>query len=242
MKKTIKLLVLFLLISTLAFAGGPANSGQVKTTISEGGVAVKVTASGSSHVTNYHADGTEGASISGTDYAAGKSGIDAVTEALICIDYEHHEIHNGSEYRAGFQKDIPNGGTAVYSITTPNTTRWLHFKLAVDVELEAQIAFYENPDSVTGGTAITPKNANRNSVNTSGATCSTDPTYTIGSAIPLGMLVEGSGKSSGGDSASANEWVLKQNTTYVVVVTNQATGATNECNIRTRWYEHTNKN
>jgi len=167
--------------------------------------------------------------------------VDLATETLNIIEYEHHEIHAGSYYRAGFQKDVANGGTAIFAITTPNTTKWLHFRPAVDCELETTIMFYENPTSVTDGTPVTPKNANRNSANTSGATVVTDPTIDTTGAIVLGKLVEGSNKSSGGDSGSEYEWILKQNTTYVLVVTNN-TSSNNQVNIRCQWYEHTNKN
>lgn len=168
-------------------------------------------------------------------------GIDQSTNAINVIEYEHHEIHAGDYYRAGFQKDVANGGTSILAITTPNTTKWLHFRPAVDLELEAAIMFYENPTSVTDGAAITPRNANRNSANTSGATVVSDPTVNLTGAVVLGNLVLGSGKSSGGNAESGFEWVLKQNTAYVMVVTNQAVGASNEVNIRFQWYEHTDK-
>ena len=168
--------------------------------------------------------------------------VDASTESLQVIENDHHEIHSGSYYRAGFQKEIPNdGGTAIWAITTPDTTKEIHFRPAVDVELQAAIQFYENPTSVTGGTSITPRNANRNFADASVAVVVTDPTINTAGAIVLGNLVEGSGKSSGGNASSAYEWVLKRNTKYVLVVTNEA-NATNECNIRNIWYEHTNKN
>lgn len=167
---------------------------------------------------------------------------DTSTGALNIVEYEHHEIHAGSYYRAGFQLDVPNGGTATWVITTSNTTKWLHFRPAVDVELEAAIELFENPTSVTGGTSITPRNANRNLPDASTATVVVQPSAVdLTGAIQLGNLVEGSGKSSGGNSASQFEWVLKQNTTYVLRVTNQALGAANEVNIRCMWYEHTNK-
>lgn len=170
-----------------------------------------------------------------------KSVSDPVTESIEVVNYEHHEIHMGSFYRAGFQKDIPNGGTAIVAITTPDTTKWLHFRPAVDIELEAAIMLYENPTSVTGGTSVTPRNANRNYTDSSVATVVTDPTIDTTGAVVIGNQVLGSGKSSGGNASAEFEWVLKQNTTYVLVVTNQATGA-NETNIRLAWYEHTNKN
>ena len=56
------------------------------------------------------------------------------------------------------------------------------------------------------------------------------------------MKVIGSGKSTGGDAAAGHEWMLKPNTIYILIMTNQATGATNETNMTFQWYEHTNKN
>ena len=166
--------------------------------------------------------------------------IDVATHTLQIIEYEHHEIHSGSFYRAGFQKDIANGGTAIFAITTPDTTKWLHFRPAVDCEKEATIMLYENPTSVTGGNALTPRNANRNSANASGATVVTDPTINTTGAVVLGNIVLGSKKDIGGNSDAAYEWILRQNETYVIVVTNNS-GTANECNIRCQWYEHTNK-
>ena len=93
---------------------------------------------------------------------------------------------------------------------------------------------------MTGGSAITPRNANRNSSNESVATVVSDPTVSIGSGIGLGYIVIGSGKSSGGNAESGYEWVLKENTTYALIVTNRTTSA-NEINIRLSWYEHTDK-
>lgn len=175
------------------------------------------------------------------EYASGQEDalrIDASTLALNTVEYEHHEIHSGSFYRAGFQKDVANGGTAILAITTPNTTKWLHFRAAVDLELEATVKLYENPTSSTGGTAVTPRNANRNSTNTSGATVASDPTVNLTGAVVLGNLILGSGRSSGGNSSAEYEWVLKQNTTYLVHVTNNTANA-NQINIRCQWYEHT---
>ena len=166
--------------------------------------------------------------------------LDPSTLAQSIIEYEHHEVHAGSYYRAGFQKDITASGTAIWAITTPDTTKQIHFRPAVDVEFEAAIMLYENPTSVTGGTAITPRNANRNFDDASVAVVVTDPTVNTAGAVILGNLVLGSGKSSGGNSSSTFEWVLKRNTKYALIVTDQSSKA-NECNIRCSWYEHTPK-
>lgn len=166
--------------------------------------------------------------------------LDPSTLSVHVIEYEHHEIHSGSFFRAGAQKDVPNGGTSILGITTPNSAKRMHFRPSVDVEVEAQIRLVENPDSMTGGTAMTPRNANRNSDNESDATVVVDPTVTIGAGILLANIVLGSAKSSGGNANASFEWVLKENTNYALIVTNQASGA-NETNIRCAWYEHTDK-
>lgn len=167
--------------------------------------------------------------------------VDLSTRAFVTIDYAHHEVHGGSLYRAGVQKDVANGGTAIFGITTPDTTKWLHFRPEVDVEAEAHIQLVENPDAMTGGSSITPRNANRNSANVSGATVVVDPSVTVGGGMVLGNVVIGSGKSTGGGAAPGHEWILKQNTKYALIVTNHTTGD-NEVNIKCVWYEHEDKN
>jgi|GEM_PF-1359086 hypothetical protein len=167
---------------------------------------------------------------------------DGSTHSLCTIDYEHCEVHSGSHYETRINKDMPNGGTFGIAFTTPNTTKWPHMIFAVDVELEADIILYENVTSWTGGTAITPLNSNRNSGNTSGITDMVfDPTMTLGTPITLGHSVIGSGKKVGGMGRSAEEFVLKQNTTYYFLASNQVAGSANECNFNLTWYEHTDK-
>ena len=196
--------------------------------------------------TPYHADGTAGILISGVQWVTGKSGIDSATNVLEVIEYEHHEIHSGSFYRIHINKDVANAGTFNVCFTTPNNTKWAHMIFAVDVEGQAQSELIESvtgtPTTFSGGTALTPRNADRNSANTSGITNMVyDATITRGTPIVLDIRVLGSGKSQGGEARSLNEWVLKQNTVYCFTVTNQALGATNEVNLDLEWYEHINK-
>ena len=167
---------------------------------------------------------------------------DTTTHATNIIEYEHHEVHSGSFFRIHINKDVANGGTFNVCFTTPNTTKWLHLTFGIESELECQTEVYEDITSFTGGTGITPLNANRNSLTASGVTdMAYDATPTAGSPVLLDMRVIGSGKNQGGGTRSSNEWILKQGKIYYVNITNQATGATNEVNIDLEWYEHTNK-
>jgi len=164
---------------------------------------------------------------------------DKITLATKVIDFETEQINIGTMYRSGFQKDIPNGDSAIFTITTPDTTKWCYFTPNVDGENEFRITFYEDTARVgiTGGSSIIPANTNRNSTDTSGCVCVSDPVFDATGLKVLGNVVFGSGKSSGGTGAPANEWVLKQNATYVILVINQTTSA-NQVNIRANWFEH----
>ena len=218
------------------------SGGNLKMSLEELETDVSSNSNSQLNVTPFHADGTEGALISGVKYEPGKSGIDQSTEALMYITYEHHEVHSGNHYGVRINKDVANGGTYNIAFTTPNTTKWAHMVFAVNVELEAGITLYENITSFTGGTPITPTNSNRNSVNTSGIIdMEYDSVPTLGSPTTICNMVLGSGRASGGAARGSEEFVLKQNTTYYLEISNQATGATNEVNIFLNWYEHTDK-
>lgn len=172
--------------------------------------------------------------------------IDGATNVLSTIDYAHHEVHGGSGYRVEIEKDVAGSGTYNIVFTTPNTTKWLHITYHIEVEGEADVKFYEGITSWTGGSAITPYNANRNSGNTSGVTdMKYDGTITLGSPIVLSTRVIGSAgghpaSDSGGSKTTRGEWILKQNEKYALVITDQS-GSNNEVGIQLDWYEHTDK-
>ena len=168
--------------------------------------------------------------------------VDASTHSLQTISYEHHEIHSGSHYEVRINKDVANGGDYNLAFTTPDTTKWIHMIFGIDVEVEANVALYEAITSFGSGTPVTPYNNNRNSVNTSGLVdMESDTTAVAGTPTQLVQMVLGSGKTAGGGARGSSEFVLKQNTTYLLEIDNQA-AASNEVNIFLNWYEHTAKN
>ena len=144
-------------------------------------------------------------------------------------------IHNGHLFRAGFQKNITSAGTAILAITTP-AGEAIHFTPQVTGEGEIEVEFVEAPTSITGGTTVTPRNANRNSASVSTAVLKADPAWVRGAGVTLGKVVVGDGRRSGGTAAPDGEWILKPSTLYVMLVTDQSTSA-NEVNIRWYWIE-----
>ena len=170
--------------------------------------------------------------------------------AIIAIPPEHHEIHCGDSYTAHHVEDLGNGATIDYVIIVPNwgdpvsgsdpmgnqAIKVAHLIGEISGEAETQFYFYESPTVTDAGTAITSSNRNRNSSNndvltiTHSATVSADGTE-------LEHVVFGSGKAIGGGISRTDEWVLKNNTTYLVRVTNNTT-SNNYHTIRFQYYIH----
>ena len=166
--------------------------------------------------------------------------VDDSTESLQFINYEHHEIHSGSHYNyCDYQTGNAINATIEFVMTTPNTTKWVHLVFEAYSSTGAFIELYEGTTGVTGGTTITPRNNNRNSLNTSDVTLVKDPTSITSDGTRAAGFLAGANR-SGGSIVRENEYVLKQNTSYLIRITSRA--ASNDISWAAEWYEHTDKN
>jgi len=174
------------------------------------------------------------------------AGIDASTHSLQFINYEHHETHNGSHYYIQNYIDVPVNDVYDIQITTPNTTKWLHFDYTINVESETTFLIYEGVTINVAGTTLTPINNNRNSVNVSGATfagientsvanANADTAVAAATLLSQGKIGLGG---SGGTKDRENELVMKQNTNYTIRLIADAAGF---ISFYLNWYEHTDK-
>ena len=198
--------------------------------------------------------------ITGIDYVSGKSGIDAATETLQTIEYEHHEVHSGSSYTAHFDNITTNDDdhrTAIGLITS-GTTKWVHLVAEVSASSPAEFFILEGPTiNNDAGTQATIYNRNRNSTNSSLVTdISASPTankfetyieanlatLTGGTKIEHILLAGGEGpKAVGGSARGQAEWILDAGVKYVFVIQNIG-ASINYHEIHLDWYEHTDKN
>ena len=90
---------------------------------------------------------------------------------------------------------------------------------------------------VTGGTAITAINKNRNSVITSQSAALSNPTVTtLGTPILSQILIGGQGKKAGGGAVGSSDLILKPLTTYLFRLTN-VNGTAHAAEIVLEWYE-----
>jgi hypothetical protein len=169
-------------------------------------------------------------------------GIDEITRALTFIDYAHHEVHGGSAFWAYKTVALGNAEVATIGLVTPNTTKWAHLLLKVDLSAVATFDILEDVTSFAGGAAFTALNFNRNSANTSGLTVTTGHTGSDLITPTGGAEIWNEALGTRGAQTSrqnASELILKQNSKYLFRVTNGATA--NNVSILLTWYEHTNK-
>lgn len=160
---------------------------------------------------------------------------DEMSRLLATIDAEHSAIHKGWHFNyADYETNIDNGTTIDFTFTTPDTAEWTHFIFKAYSSLGITVELYEGATGVSGGTAITPRNNNRNSVNTSGVILLKDPTITDDGTRAAGFLA-GADRTAG-SAGRENEFILKQNTTYITRITSLANS--NSITWDAEWYEY----
>ena len=173
---------------------------------------------------------------------------DGATDALMIVEYEHHEIHSGSHYFVHGFVDIPGANDVLdFTWQMPNTTKWIHWNWSIGFTKGITWYVYEGAVATNGlANTITPMNSNRNSSNTSGtvmkyevqvdlAAANTDTDVTSATIIASGK--DGDNRTAGAANR-ANEIMMKQNTLYCFRAV--ATAAFT-MNFDMQWYEHTNK-
>jgi hypothetical protein len=167
---------------------------------------------------------------------------DGPSNATRTIDYAHHEVHDGSAYWAYKTVTLGNGEVSTVGVTTPNTTKWAHLLLKVDLSAAATFDILEDVTSFSGGASFTVLNFNRNSSKTSGLTVITGHTGSDLITPTGGTTIWTEALGTRGASTSrqnASELILNQNSNYLFRVTNGA--ASNNTSILLTWYEHTNR-
>ena len=166
--------------------------------------------------------------------------VDPATEALMCIDYAHHEIHVGSHFKTGKHTTLINTGEVIELLfLTPNTLKWAHWQLTAQTTGACTIELFE--DTVTSDNGIVNPiwNRNRNSIKAPTVQVFHTPVITSDGTKFSEKWVGSSGfkENVGGEQRGDSEFVLKQNTKYLVRITAEADGL--KAAIGGDWYEHT---
>ena len=171
------------------------------------------------------------------------SAIDEKTGAATIIDYEHHEVHEGSHYFCSYSVASIGAMTTpddMIQLTwaTPNSTKLWHLTIGGKC---GATALYKFTEGWTGG-GVSPTgslvgyNRNRNYKNAS------TPIYYDATEVTGGIVLEqeyvAAGKFGAGESRGAQEWVLRPSENYAVSL---YLNAANEAELELNWYEHSNR-
>jgi hypothetical protein len=171
---------------------------------------------------------------------AGGGHEDRTTLATSTMEYEHHEVHNGSHFFHSDFDTLASGASIEYVLTTPNTTKWAHLTVSMTGSAITEIYIFEGTVR-SGVSAINIRNNNRNS--STAATCALAKYSTAGdSGVTIYKMKSGAATNQSRTplvSGRNQELVLKQNTKYLFRVLSGS--ADNLANIQFEWYEHTDK-
>lgn len=201
------------------------NGGNLKVSVEELESGISTNSNSQLKTTLYDSDGIE-------------LTIDSSTGAVAQESYEHKEIHSGSHYNyCDYSLGEASGAIIEFILVTPNTTKWTHFTFEFSASEGATLEVFEGASGISGGTSITPRNNNRNSINTSVVTITKDPTTITSDGTRAAGFLAGGSRSSG-FSSREKENVLKQNETYLLRITSLA--VSNDIGWCSEWYEHTN--
>ncbi len=167
--------------------------------------------------------------------------IDASTNSLQTVSYEHHEVHSGTHYTYRSCHALAKNATLDHLIITPNTTSWAHMTVSVDTTAgEVVVGLYEDTTTSADGALENTVNRNRNVADNNTTEVYEAPTVT-GVGTLLAEACFGAGKKGfGGSARDHEEFILKQNTKYLLRVAEQNVLAC-DLNIVFDWYEHTDK-
>ena len=166
--------------------------------------------------------------------------IDAASRVIIVIEYEHYQIHAGNTFTVLEVTDLGNMAIRDILVVSPDTTQWAHLVWEIEHELETSLHFYRDTTYTDKGTSISSFNRNGNSTNVATTLIYHTPTIAnVGTLV--GTIQQGNGKKAGGSDRLANEFILKQNTAYLIRISN-LTVNNNLIFMKLNWYEHTNEN
>ena len=169
--------------------------------------------------------------------------------AQIAITPEHHEIHCGDSYEMSTIGDLGNGGVIDIIIIVPDegvidgdntgldqTIKQYHFQGTIETESESTVEFYEGVKVSANGTLLDVFNRNRNSTNADELLMYSDATV-IDTGTRLAIHKIGSGRATGGMQSRSDEFILKNDSIYLLRITNNVT-TNNYYDVYLNYYVH----
>lgn len=148
--------------------------------------------------------------------------IEDILPSIVTTEVDHWMTHMGASYTSSDTLSVAAGG--VYEFLIKNTvgigTHMTRFEFH-STQGDASIVFYEGSTVADNGTEVTPRNNNRTYTDSSNVQVFTNASTTALGAQLEHDIITG-GKKSGGQGSDVNEWILDQNTNYIITYTNNS--------------------
>jgi hypothetical protein len=140
---------------------------------------------------------------------------------LVTIDYSHEKAHDGEMYHAGYYAGtLAAEGTLLLSIAVGTVSPHLLWDISAGGNAEVRLT---EGGTITGGTAVTVYNMDRNNAGSGLSTVAHSGALTGGTAFYNVMIPGGDGpKPTGGQGRGGAEWILMTGKTTIVEIVNIA--------------------
>ena len=191
-----------------------------------------------------------------TDAVTGRTAVlDGMSDALVVLDYSHHEAHAGSTFHVqNYGAAVAAAGNVRISFATPSGTKRAHMIFSFASEGSSHLIIAEGATWTTEtGTVVAPTNQLRAAApgasmlledRTDTPNWTADGVLTDATAVGAGtslrdVYVFGSNK-VGGTGSHGQEIILMPDQTYTISLTNNEATA-KQLILHLDWYEHTDK-
>jgi len=155
---------------------------------------------------------------------------------FVTVELEHHKIHEGKHYTCQvYDEDVDKASDKYLLVRSPNSTTRIHFTFNSVSALAGTIFFYEDPATSSTGTLLTTYNNDRNSTSLASLEIFEDPGVISDGTNILVNIMAADAKKSGGATKRGDEFILKQNTDYLIRYDTVADN--NRITVCNEWYE-----
>ena len=156
----------------------------------------------------------------------------------VSVNLEHHKVHEGDFYYFEENFNAVADSASEEILVRTNGTYQPHIKFNISGGGDCLIELYEDVNVSDPGTSITPFNFDRNSSKTPALAIFDTPVYTSGTPIATTRIFGGNKNQTriGGNARTNTEFLLKLNTDYVIIVTNDSGGVI-DIVAEGNWYE-----
>jgi len=166
-------------------------------------------------------------------------GVDSKVGAGEGILVAHAEVHEAGMYHASHLYTTIGDDANADMLIKVGANKELHSAIAVVAGGDAYFYLYSGTTTSAIGTAITPRNMNReDGTDASDADVRHTPTVSsAGTQLAAGFIPGGQkNQAVGGDARSGAEWILAKSTDYLARVTNKA-GSAKDISIVLEYYQ-----